>query len=186
MIRYLRYLIFALILWFCLHIVIIVIDGLTDNLDSVDVGVVLGNKVEVTGEPSKRLQSRLDRAVELYKKGYFKYVIVSGGIGKEGFDEAKVMKNYIVQSGIPEKSIILDNKGNNTFMTAENSKLIMDEMKFKSVMVISQYYHITRTRVAFKKVGFDKVYTAHAKLFEFRDLYSLTREFFAYYKYLVM
>ncbi|MTI70529.1 MAG: YdcF family protein [Firmicutes bacterium] len=173
-------------LWFCIHIVIIVSDGISDNLYSVDVGVVLGNKVEVTGKPSKRLQSRLDRAVELYKKGYFKQVIVSGGIGKEGFDEAKVMKNYMVQSGVPEKSIILDNKGNNTFMTAENSKLIMDEIGFNSVMVISQYYHITRTKLAFEKVGIDKVYTAHAKIFEIRDLYSLTREFFAYYKYLVM
>ncbi|MTI68384.1 MAG: YdcF family protein, partial [Firmicutes bacterium] len=46
--------------------------------------------------------------------------------------------------------------------------------------------HITRTKLAFEKVGIDKVYTAHAKIFEIRDLYSLTREFFAYYKYLVM
>jgi hypothetical protein len=39
-------------------------------------------------------------------------------------------------------------------------------------------------KLAFNKVGFEEVYSAHAEFFEARDLYSITREFFAYYKYL--
>lgn len=179
-----KYIIIAGFLWFCIHIVIVVFDGLNDELAFVDVGVVLGNKVELNGKPSKRLQRRLDRAAELYHKKYFKYVIVSGGVGKEGFDEAKVMKDYLIHTGVAENNIILDSNGYNTFMTAKNSKVIMEKINLNSVMVISQYYHITRTKLAFKKAGFDKVYSAHAKVFEIRDIYGLTREFFAYYKYL--
>ena len=186
MIKTLKLLIILLILWFCLHTVIVVVDGVSDNINSVDVGIILGNKVEVTGQPSERLKSRLDKGIDLYNKGYLKNIIVSGGIGKEGFDEAKVMKDYLVKHGVLESRIILDSKGNNTFMTAENSKVIIENNDFNSVMIISQYYHITRTRLAFKKVGFNNVYSAHAKLFEIRDIYSLTREFFAYYKYLIM
>ena len=63
------------ILWFLIHIVIITFDGLNDNIGASDVAVVLGNKVELDGKPSKRLQGRLDRAVELYEKEYFKYVL---------------------------------------------------------------------------------------------------------------
>lgn len=182
--KFIKYTIIAVFLWFCIHIVIIVFDGLNDELEFVDVGVVLGNKVELNGQPSKRLQKRLDRAAELYQKKHYKYVIVSGGVGKEGFDEANVMKDYLIQVGVEEDRIILDSNGYNTFMTAKNSKIIIDKMNLNSVMIISQYYHITRTKLAFKKAGFDKIYSAHAKIFEIRDVYSLGREFFAYYKYL--
>ena len=173
-------------LWFLVHIVVTAIDGLNDHIGISDVAVVLGNKVELDGKPSKGLQGRLDRALELYNKEHFKYIIVSGGTGKEGFDEAVVMKNYLVDNGVPDEAVLLDQEGYNTFMTAQNSKAIMSEMDLNSVTVISQYFHIRRTKLAFRKVGFDKVYSAHAKYFGLRDVYSLFREFFAYYKYLLM
>ena len=166
------------------HMAVVTIDGVKDELKAVDVAVILGNKVEENGKPSERLQCRLDRAVELYNKKYFKYVIVSGGVGKEGFDEAKVMKEYLIKQGVPEEKIFMDSQGNNTLLTAKNSKKIMDSKDLKSVMVISQFYHISRTKLAFKKVGFEKVYSAHGKYFELRDIYSLVREVPAYYKYL--
>ncbi|UOE95811.1 YdcF family protein [Alkalihalobacillus sp. LMS39] len=179
--------IFLLLLWFCIHTTTIVIDGFNDKIEKVDVAVVLGNKVDEDGTPAKRLQARLDKAVELYDEGYFPYIIVSGGTGKEGFDEAEVMKVYLVKQGIPEEVIIEDNQGYNSFMTAENSKTIMDELELHSVMVISQYFHITRTKLAFEKIGFDKadIYSAHADIVEVRDAYSIVREFPAYYKYLL-
>jgi uncharacterized SAM-binding protein YcdF (DUF218 family) len=56
-------------------------------------------------------------------------------------------------------------------------------LNIESVMVITQYFHITRTKLAFNKLGFKNVYAAHAEIFEYRDLYSIIREFPAYYKY---
>jgi len=167
------------------HMAVVTFDGVKDELKAVDAAVILGNKVEENGKPSERLQCRLDRAVELYNKKYFKYVIVSGGVGKEGFDEAKVMKEYLIKQGVPEGKIFMDSQGNNTLLTAKNSKKIMDSKDLKSVMVISQFYHISRTKLAFKKVGFKEVYSAHGKYFELRDIYSLVREVPAYYKYLL-
>ncbi|UCZ53507.1 YdcF family protein [Bacillus shivajii] len=169
--------------WFVIHTVVIVVDGFTDDLNQADAAVVLGNKVELDGEPSKRLQARLDKAAELYDEGYFDYVIVSGGVGEEGFEEAKVMKNDLVGQGIPTDRIIEDDNGYNTAMTAENSRVIMDQFGLDSVMVITQHFHISRTKLAFKQEGFEEVYSAHAEIFELRDLYSTVREFPAYYKY---
>ncbi|MCC5912633.1 MAG: YdcF family protein [Clostridiaceae bacterium] len=180
------YLFGVIFLWFLIHILIITFDGLNDNVGTSDVAVILGNKVELDGKPSKRLQGRLGRAVELYEKQYFNYVIVSGGTGREGFDEAIVMKSYLVEKGIPDENVLLDQEGYNSFMTAQNTKVIMNDMNLNSVTIISQFYHITRTKLAFRKVGFENVYTAHAKYFEIRDIYSLAREFIAYYKYLLM
>jgi vancomycin permeability regulator SanA len=175
----------ALILWFMIHTTIIVIDGLNDEVKKADIAVVLGNKVELNGEPSDRLKARLDKAVELYQDGYFPYIIVSGGIGKEGFDEAKVMKNYLIQQGVPADTIKEDNQGYNTYMTAENTSNIMNQLDAESVLLITQYFHISRTKLTFKKLGFKDVYSAHAEIFEFRDIYSTIREFPAYYKYVL-
>ncbi|QHI74034.1 YdcF family protein [Aminipila terrae] len=174
------------LLWFGIHMLIITIDGLNDELGKSDVAVVLGNKIELDGTPSKRLQGRLDKALNLYKKGYFNYIIVSGGIGKEGYSEAVVMKEYLIEKGVPSNSILIDEVGNDSYMTAKNTKNIMNQMNFHSVTVISQFYHITRTKLAFRKVGLNDVYTAHSTSYDVRDIYSLLREFPAYYKYLIM
>ena len=182
--RIVGYSLAAFFIWFVAHSVVITIDGLRDELEKVDVAIVLGNKVEVSGAPSPALKSRLDRTLELYNEGYIQNIIVSGGVGKEGHDEAYVMKGYLVDRGIPEGLVILDSEGYNTALTAENSKVIMEEKNYKTVMVISQFFHITRSKLAFKKVGIE-TYGAHAKDFFFRDLYSVFREFFAYYKYLL-
>lgn len=172
-------------LWFIIHTAFIVIDGVNDELKPVDIAVVLGNKVEVNGQPSERLKARLDKAVELYSKGYFTFIIVSGGIGKEGFDEAQVMKSYLIDNGIPAEKIIEDNNGYNSYMTAQNTSKIMNELELDSAMIITQYFHISRTKLAFRKVNIAEVYSAHANIFEVRDIYSIIREFPAYYKYLL-
>lgn len=174
-----------LVIWFIIHTAFVILDGLNDELKPADAAVVLGNKVEDNGQPSERLKARLDRSVELYDEGYYSFIIVSGGIGKEGFDEAKVMKSYLIDEGIPEEQIIEDNNGYNSFMTAQNASKIMDDLKLDSVMIITQYFHISRTKLAFEKMDFEEVYSAHAKIFELRDMYSIIREFPAYYKYLV-
>ncbi len=173
-------------LWFIIHTLVITADGLKDELEVSDAAVVLGNKVELNGKPSKRLQGRLDKATELYENNYFKYIIVSGGIGKEGFDEAAVMKEYLAEKGIPDDKILLDSNGYNSYMTAKNTKAIMDDMGFNSTMIITQFYHISRTKLAFDKVGIENVYSAHASYLDLRDAYSVVREFFAYYKYLLL
>ncbi len=175
----------SLFVWFIIHTALIVIDGLNDELKPVDIAVVLGNKVDIDGQPSERLQARLDKAFELYNEGYYSFVIVSGGIGKEGFDEAKVMKAYLVEKGVTEDKIIEDNNGYNSYMTAQSTSKIMDELKLDSAMVITQYFHISRTKLAFRKLGIKEVHSAHAQIFEFRDIYSIIREFPAYYKYLL-
>lgn len=185
---YLRYIIYFFLLcigWVFLHLLFIVVDGLTDEISPADVIVVLGNKVEENGKPSPRLQSRLDEARMLYEKGIAKNIIVSGARGKEGFEEPSIMKKYLVEQGIEEKNIIEDSKGFTTFDTAKNTKKIIEEKNWKSVVVVSQYYHISRTKLAFHKAGIETVFSAHARIWEWRDLYSLLREFVGYYAYLI-
>lgn len=171
-------------LWFMAHTVYIVADGLTDEIALADAAVVLGNTVERNGQPSERLKARLEKAVELYEKKLVGKIIVSGGFGVEGFEEADVMRDYLVSRNIPESLIILDKDGYNTHKTAVNTKQIMQRENLRSVIIVSQYFHITRTRLAFEKAGIEKAGAAHADYFEWRDIYSILREFTGFYSYL--
>ena len=160
-------------------------DGLRDDIHPADVAIVLGNTVERDGRPSARLRARLDKAVELYRGGLFRNVIVSGGIGVEGFNEAEVMKGYLISQGVPEGCIIADGEGVTTSLTASNAARIMKERGWQSALVISQYFHISRTRLAVESYGVRPVYSAHAEYFELRDVYSIAREVIGYGEYLM-
>ena len=112
-------------------------------------------------------------------------IIVSGGLGIEGYEEAEVMKNYAIEIGVPGSAIFVDKNGNNTYLTARNLKEIANDESIGSVIIVSQYYHLLRAKLSVNKVGFDLVYLSHAKMFpELRDLYSIPREIIGYYFYI--
>ena len=158
----------------------VVVDGLRDEVHVSDVGVVLGSKVMPDGTPSDRLRARLDKAAELYRQGMFNRLIVSGGTGIEGFNEALVMAAYLAdRQSIPRTAILLDEHGNTTEATALNSAAIMKANNLKSALVVTQFFHVPRSRYALHRAGVETVYSAHADYFEARDLYSLAREMIA-------
>jgi len=162
---------------------LLVSDGLSDDIKKADVALVLGNKVELNGEPSARLRARLDRALDLYRQGLVTFVIVSGATGQEGHDEAQVMADYLSKNGVPAQSIIRDSEGVTTEASAINTAAILKKKTLKSVIVVSQYFHISRSKLALRKAGVEDVYSAHAHIFELRDFYSIPRELAGYVSY---
>ncbi len=170
-----------LFLWYVGHVTYITIDGLSDEGKSADLAIILGSKVNEDGTLSERLEKRMECGLQLYEKNRVKKIIVSGGFGKEGFYEADKMKEYLIKNGIPDSAIIVDNKGNNTLATVENTLKLQDSIHFKSAIVVSQYFHVTRTKKFFRDRGFKNVSSVGPHYFETRDLYSVLREFVAYY-----
>lgn len=133
----------TILTWFIIHSVYIIFDGLHDDKTVADVAVILGNKVNEDGTLSERLKKRLETGVELYNNHRVKKIIVSGGLGKEGFYEGSKMKEYLISKNIPVSLIIVDNKGNNTRLTVENTLQIQKKYSFKSIIVVSQFFHVT-------------------------------------------
>lgn len=143
--------------------------------------VILGSKVNENGTLSERLEKRLEYGLQLYKNNQVKKIIVSGGLGKEGFYEGDKMKAYYIENGVPENSIIVDNYGNNTIATVDNTIKLKKQLNFKSIIVVSQYFHLTRTKMLFRKRGIQNIESASPDYFEVRDFYSILREFAAFY-----
>jgi len=158
-------------------------DGLHDDIQPADLGVVFGNTVNPDGTLSGRLAARLERTAELYRDGVFPLILVSGAVGKEGRDEALVMRDYLVRRGIPAARLLVDSEGVNTFATAAHTRAVMKERDLTTAVVVSQYFHVPRARLALQRFGIPKVYSAHARYFEIRDLYSIPRELIGLVRY---
>lgn len=150
-----------------------------------DVAIVFGNTVDSAGHPSPRLAARLDSARELYAAGLVHGVIVSGGTGKEGFDEAVAMQIYLLHAGVPADRLVVDSHGINTRATCRNAAPLMQTRGWRTADVVTQYFHIVRARVACREAGIDVVGGLAPRYHEMRDAYSLLREAVALPVYLV-
>lgn len=176
----------ASLFWLLIHTAFIILIGVNAQPRPSDVAVVLGNRVERSGTPSGHLRLRLDHAFALYQQGVVKNIIVSGGLGREGFEEADVMRDYLIQRGVPAENIFADRGGYDTYETARNAKIIMHAQGFSSAVVVSHYFHLPRALVTFKRFGIANVSaSAVERAPSFRDTYSVLREFAAFYFYLV-
>ncbi len=179
-----KILIGLLLLWIVVHIKYSIIDGLSDNGESADIAVILGSKVNEDGTLSVRLEKRLECGFTLYDNGRIRKIIVSGGLGREGYYEGDKMQEYLIKKGVPKSDIIVDNYGNNTTATVENTVKIVDSLNYSSIIVVSQYFHLTRTKMLFRKNKFENVNSVSPKYFEARDIYSIFEEFAAFYSQL--
>jgi len=109
-----------------------------------DVAIVLGAAVW-DNQPSPGLRERLDLALELYRNEYVPFLIVSGGLGEgKQIEEATVMKNYLMENGVPEDSIIVEDKATSTYENLANSKQLMADYSFETALVVSHSYHLAR------------------------------------------
>lgn len=176
----------VLSIWITIHLCVLLYVGLFSEVKKSDAILILGNTVETSGIPSMRLKGRLDKGIELYQNNMAPIIIVSGGLGVEGFNEAFVMKEYLVEHGVKIEDILVDGNGNTTYLTTRNLIPIAKEKNIKSIIVVSQYYHLLRAKKALEVVGIKEVYvSAGNSPFEIRDFYSIPREIVAYYYYLL-
>ena len=167
---------------YLLATVYLVTSGLDDVFGRADIALVLDSRVEAEGKPTPRLRARLDRTVELYRAGYLNQIIASGGTNG-GVNEAFVMRDYLIARGVPRGSIIVDSHGDTTYASARNAACILRERNGTGIFVVTQYFHVPRTRLALERCGVTPVFSAHAHWFELRDLYSAPRELLAYIYY---
>ena len=174
-----------MMIWFLVHVVYITFDGLSTNDGHADLAVILGTTVNEDGTLSERLENRLKCGLDLYLNSQVQKILVSGGLGKEGHYEGDKMKEYLLKNGVPDSVVVVDNLGNNTIASVDNTLKLKDSLKFESIIVVSQYFHLSRSKMLFRKWNFEKVTCASPRYFEFRDLYSLFREFVAFYVQLV-
>lgn len=150
------------------------------NLDYI---IVLGAQVKESG-PSVVLRYRLDRAVSYLKENDNTLVIVSGGQGaNEKATEASVMKEYLVNNGINENRIIIEDKSNTTKENLINSKKIIRDNK--SIGIVTNNFHVYRALLIGNKYKVNAV-GIPSKSNSYYLPNNLLREVFAYIKFIIL
>lgn len=179
-----------LLLWVLVHVAWITIDGMNDRGDKADVAIILGNAVYPDGSLSPWLKGRVDVALHLYREGKVKKIFASGGIAMSpeegGYPEGDAMKKYLVEHGVPAADVVADNQGRNTYLTAKNFLEWNRQYHYASVVVVSQFYHITRSKYILHKLGFTRVGNAASRIYTWRDIVGTLREVVAFYKYMIV
>jgi len=186
--RLVRRLFGLILLWIIIHLIYVTIDGVSDYKGSADIAVVLGNRVDADSSLSPVLEGRVDKALLLYRQGRVRLIMVSGGKGMNTgkVPEGMAMKRYLVEQGVPADRIIEDNDGENTYLTAVDFKKANGSLHCPSVIVVSTFYHITRCKYIFRKLGIQHVHSASSDVFYANDLVGPLREFPALYKYMLI
>jgi uncharacterized SAM-binding protein YcdF (DUF218 family) len=117
-----------------------------DEARPADVILVLG-AAEYRGRPSQVLRARLDHALELYQKKLAPLVLTTGGAGGDPvFTEGGVGRTYLIGHGVPPEAIIVENEGETTVESTAMAGEIMRRMGLRSVIVVSDGYHIYRVK----------------------------------------
>lgn len=127
-----------------------------------DIGILLGGYSHVNqqvpkGQVAFFLSDRLTTTLQLYKMGKIKKILLSGGsgriIGKET-SEAPMVRDYLVQIGVPDSVILVDDRSRNTVENAEYSKKIIDSVQPGAhCLIITSAWHMRRAQPCFERVG---------------------------------
>lgn len=167
----------ALVLYLAYQFVSLRTSNSITAVPRVDAIVVLGAAVWPGGKPSPVLRDRLARAAELYHEGVADKVICSGGVGKNPPSEAEAGKQFLLRAGVPEEDIILEPHSSSTYEQARRIKEICDREGFKSIALVTSFFHDRRAIQLFKGAGFDSIESARCTHERFEDLnYWVARE----------
>jgi len=156
----------------------------------VDFLMVLGNKCLSPHVPPI-LAGRLDKAIEIYSDALKKpQIIVSGGKSSPQLaTESVLMRNYLLDRGIPDEMIITETKSINTMQNLEFSSIKIRQIWHKDirprVIIVTSDYHIPRTKYYAKNLNLPVQFAA-AKTVKMLRWPAMFREFTAilwYHRY---
>jgi uncharacterized SAM-binding protein YcdF (DUF218 family) len=131
-----------------------------------DVAILLGGSMRYYNDVLERpvySQSvdRLLQTIDLYKRGKIKKILLSGGSGRVQHPhekEAPIIKEVLLNAGIPEGDIILETASRNTRENAlYSAQIIQKNMPGSGVLLITSAWHMRRSMACFAKVGMDVV-----------------------------
>ena len=144
------------------------------SLGIVLTGVTMGRR-----EPHDRVYfargaDRVTHAVHLYRLGYIRHILISGGSGRliaTEDREADELKRAFLIMGVPEQDLSVENISRNTYESAvEVKKMLPDSVRASDCLLITSAFHMRRSRACYEKAGmsmdtFATDYYAHAHFY---------------------
>ncbi len=157
--------------------------GLLPYRPGMDAIVVHGAGL-VEGDVPPLLAARLDRAIEVYRgeaeRGRAPLLIASGGKGSdEEVSEAAAMADYLIEHGVPDDHVILEDRSGTTEENLLFTKRLLGERGPTTRMVlVTSNFHILRTAILARRLDLDAEVTGARTAFYYLPS-AFLREFAA-------
>ncbi|MHC4839551.1 MAG: YdcF family protein [Planctomycetota bacterium] len=128
--------------------------GAIESRENADAIVVPGAAIWRNRKPSDALLYRLHTALDLYHDGRAPMIICTGG-GEGNYAEGVVMAEWLIEHGVPKNAILVDNQSATTRDSGYNVARIMKTRKLETALVVSNWFHVARTRMTLEQEGID-------------------------------
>jgi len=116
---------------------------INEGLNKVDIIIVLSGDDE---------GQRLRHAFHLYRKGYARKILLSGGTNLWEETGIDLMERYLIQLGVSQEDIISEKLSESTVENASFSLRLLEERRVKSAIVVTSPTHTRRVSIIFKKI----------------------------------
>ena len=126
--------------------------GRRDEARNADAIVVLG-AAQYNGHPSPVLEARLDHAIDLYRRGMAKTLIMTGGQAPgDTVSEAVVGRRYAVRAGVPRGAILVETTGMTTRESMAAVGRLMHDRRMTTAVLVSDPFHMLRLKLLARQV----------------------------------
>ena len=123
----------------------------TTKIPAKKAALVLGTaKYMVGGGKNYFYTYRIRAAVNLFKAGKVKAIVVSGDNSTKYYNETSKMQKDLIKAGIPSRYITLDPLGVRTLDSVVRAEAIFD---LKDYIIVSQKFHLERALFIAKSKG---------------------------------
>lgn len=118
------------------------------------VALVLGAGLWRDGRPTPVLHDRVATAVDLYKSGRVKKLLMSGDNRFADYNEPAAMRQLALELGVPGEDIVLDYAGRRTYDSCYRARNIFD---VTTLVVVTQRFHLDRALYLCNALGAEAV-----------------------------
>jgi len=126
----------------------------TEGVPGAPVAIVLGAGIDGNGTPSPFLSERLAVAVQLYRQGTVRALLMSGDNSRAGYDEVGVMAAQAGRLGVPAEAIVQDHAGFDTYSSCYRARSVWG---ISRAVVVSQPFHLARAVWLCRQLGVQAV-----------------------------
>lgn len=120
-----------------------------------DAAIVLGAGIW-NNEPSPVFKERINHSIFLYKKGYVKSIIFTGGTSdNKTLSESYVAKMYAIKNGVATQDIFIEEKSKITQENLAFAKEIILQNNFSKILLVSDPLHMKRSMMMAKDLNLE-------------------------------
>ncbi len=93
--------------------------------------------------------ARFQEGVNLYQRGLGQYLVFSGAAYDNGTSNADVMRALAVKRGVPDRAILEESHGEDTWGNAVYTRQVLEAHGLHSAILVTSPYHARRARLTF-------------------------------------